>query len=76
MGILGRVRFLRLTASRREESQLPHPAQAVLQRPEIHEPTVVLYPEEEHFAHLHTLACGRLAQELALVRARAPEPPL
>ncbi len=69
MGILGRVRFLGLTASRREESQLLHPAQAVLQRPEVHEPTVVLYPEEEHFVHLHTPPCGRLAQEFTLVRA-------
>jgi hypothetical protein len=43
-----------------DEPELSHPAQAVLQRPEVHEPTA-LRPQEENFIHLHALASGGLA---------------
>jgi hypothetical protein len=45
---------------------LPHPAQAVLQRPEVHE-LPILRPYEEHLINLHAPARGRLAEELAQV---------
>src|SRR5215207_9442172 len=50
-----RGRFLRLVAPQGQESELPHPAKTVLQRPEVHE-FFIRCSQEEHLLHLHPLA--------------------
>jgi hypothetical protein len=48
-GVLGSSR------ARCQQTQLPHPAQAVLQGPEFHE-SLLLGPHEEHLLYLHPLS--------------------